>query len=118
MSTTAQVGGYQNFEDYDECGFVSSKPSEPRPMSPLHAAIDIVGGQRSLVRRLNELLEEPLTWRVRTKLRSIRLAQAKNVERCEALIAELTREHRGHSGVTPQRDGKAKGAAQRADGTA
>jgi len=109
MSTTAQVEGYKNFEDCDECGFVGSKPPEPSAMNPLHAAIDIVDGQLSLVRRLDELLEEPLTWRVRTNLRSIRLAQAKNVERCEALIAELTREHRGHLGAAHKCDAKAKG---------
>jgi len=109
MSTTAQVEGYKNFEDCDECGFVGSKPPEQPPTNPLHAAIDIADGQRWLVRRLNELLEEPLTWRVRTNLRSIRLAQAKNVERCEALIAELTREHCGHSGAALQGDAKAKG---------
>jgi len=109
MSTTAQVEGYKNFEDCDECGFVSSKLLEPSPVNPLHAAIGIADGQRSLVRRLNELLEEPLTWRVRANLRSIRLAQAKNVERCEALIAELTREHRGHLGAALKRDAKAKG---------
>jgi len=109
MSATGQVEGYKNFEDCDECDVVDAKPPALSPVNPLHAAIDIVDGQRSLVRRLNNLLEEPLTWRVRTNLRSIRLAQAKNVERCEALIAELTREHREHSGAARKRDAKAKG---------
>jgi len=109
MSTTAPVEGYKNFEDCDECGAGGAKPPEPPPVNPLHTAIDIADGQRSLVRRLNDLLEEPLTWRVRTNLRSIRLAQAKNAERCEALVAELTREHRGHSGPALKRDARAKG---------
>ena len=97
MSTTTQVEGYKNFEDCDECGFVGPKPPDQPATNPLHAAVDIVDGQRWLIRRLDELLEEPLTWQVSKALRSIRLAQAKNVERCETLIAELTREHLGHS---------------------
>ena len=109
MSTTAQVEGYRNFEDCDECGLVRPKPPDQPRVNPMQAAIDIVEGQRSLIRRLNELLEEPLTWRIRTNLLSIRLAQVKNVERCEALIAELTREHREHSGAVVQRDAKVKG---------
>ena len=63
MSTTAQVEGYKNFEDCDECGFVARKPPDQpatNPLTnPLHAAIDIADGQRSLGRRLDELLEEP-----------------------------------------------------------
>ena len=110
MSTTAQVEGYQNFEDCDECGLVRPKPPDQPRVNPLQAAIDIVDEQRSLTRRLNELLEEPLTRQVRTNLLSIRLAQVKNVERCEVLIAELTREHRGHSGAVVQRDAQVKGA--------
>ena len=101
MAGRYSQNGAPNFEDCDECGFVARKPPDQpatNPLTnPLHAAIDIADGQRSLGRRLDELLEEPLAWRVSKALRSIRLAQAKNVERCETLIAELTREHLGHS---------------------
>src|SRR5438067_11878959 len=104
MSTTAQVEGYKNFEDCDECGFVARKPPDQpatNPLTnPLHAAIDIADGQRSLGRRLDELLEEPLAWRVSQALRSIRLAQAKNVEACEALNADADREPSGHLAAT------------------
>lgn len=102
MIKTAQIEGYKNFEDGDECGFVGPRPPD-KPSDPLHDAIQIVDRQRWLIGRLDELLEEPLTGRVIQALRKMRLAQIRNAERCEALIQELAHEH--SSSVLKDRSG-------------
>src|SRR5438132_1105506 len=103
--------GYKNFEDGDECGFVSPKPAE-EPSSPVHDIIQTPGenrhatidsrqtweerlillnrGQRWVIRRLDELLEQPLTRDAIGVLQEMRRVQARNVERCDALIASLS----------------------------
>ena len=103
--------GYKNFEDGDECGFVSPKPAE-EPSSPVddiiqtpsenrHATIDsrqmweerlilLNRGQRWVIRRLGELLKQPLTRDAIGVLQEMRRVQASNVERCDALIASLS----------------------------
>jgi hypothetical protein len=80
MSDTAFNNGYKNFEDCDECGFVGPKPTE-EPSAPVHDIIQTASddrhamdfrqtlaerlilnrGQRWVIRRLDELLEQPLT---------------------------------------------------------
>ena len=100
--------GYKNFEDGDECGFVSPKPAEEAsspvhditqtPSENRHATIDsrqtweerlilLNRGQRWVIRRLDELLEQPLTRDAIGVLQEMRRVQARNVERCDALIA-------------------------------
>jgi hypothetical protein len=50
-------------------------------------------GQRWVARRLDELLEQPLTREAIGILEEMRRVQARNVERYEALIVELVPEH-------------------------
>ena len=102
MSTTTHVEGYKNFEDCDECGFVGPRPLDQPAANPLHAAIDIMDAQRDLISRLDELLEEPLAWRITKALRGMRLTQVKIVERCEALITQLARARSRPAGTPSQ----------------
>lgn len=107
MSYTAFTNGYKNFEDCDECGFVGPKPTE-EPSGPVHDIIQTARddrhamdfrqtladrlillnrGQRWVIRRLDELLKQPLTRDAIGVLQEMRRVQASNVERCDALIA-------------------------------
>jgi len=99
--------GYKNFEDGDECGFVGPKPTE-EPAGAVHDIIQTARddrhamdfrqtladrlillnrGQRWVIRRLDELLKQPLTRDAIGVLQEMRRVQASNVERCDALIA-------------------------------
>jgi|SRR5690348_8728643 hypothetical protein len=101
MSTRALIGGYKNFEDCDESGFVSPRTTDsPSASDHQHAAraprrtlaerLTLLNRrQRWLVRRLDALLEEPLTREATVVLREMRRAQASNLERGEALLAKL-----------------------------
>jgi hypothetical protein len=106
--------GYRNFEDGDECGFVAPKAAHASS-TPTSAEIDsprldrilmalkrpmleeriilLDRGQRWMEWRLDELLEQPLTPEVIRVLQEMRRVQARNVERYEALIAEMVPEH-------------------------
>jgi hypothetical protein len=96
------MGGYQNFEDCDECGFVSPKPADSTPIvcdrrhtarGPRRTLVERITllnrRQRWLVKRLDAILEEPLARQATVLLREMRRAQASNVERGEALLATL-----------------------------
>lgn len=109
MTETRLVEGYQNFEDCDEREFVGPNPTgeavgsahdithivtDSRDATPLEERVILLSrGQRWVIRQLDELLRQGLTRERIGVFQEMRLAQARDVKRCEALIAELAREH-------------------------
>jgi len=107
MSETAFTNGYKNYEDCDESGFVGPRPTEELSKA-IHDIIQTASddrhamdfrqtlaerlillnrGQRWVIRRLDELLKQPLTRDAIGVLQEMRRVQASNIERCDALIA-------------------------------